>query len=64
MCICREERFNAAFSQHMMTNRLDQINVGAVAGVVNAGNPNPFTSQELEGLLEVFFIFVCAQRVF
>ena len=64
MCICREERFNAAFSQHMMTNRLDQISVGAVAGVVNAGNPNPFTSQELDGLLEVFFIYACAQLVF
>jgi hypothetical protein len=37
----------------MMANRLDQISVSAVAAVVNAGNPNPFTPQELDGLLEV-----------
>lgn len=48
----REERFNAAFSQHMMTNRLEQISLTAVAAVVNAGNPNPFTQEELNWLLQ------------
>ncbi|MCO5571154.1 hypothetical protein L7F22_024888 [Adiantum nelumboides] len=48
----REERFNAAFSQHMMINRLEQISLSAVSAAVNAGNPNPFTQEEVEWLLQ------------
>lgn len=48
----REERFNAAFSLHMMTNRLEQIPLTGVAAVVNAGNSNPFTQEELNWLLQ------------
>ncbi|KAI5078752.1 hypothetical protein GOP47_0006423 [Adiantum capillus-veneris] len=48
----RQERFHAAFSQHMMSNRLDQIAVSAVAAAVNAGNPNPFSREEVDWLLQ------------
>ncbi|KAH7286155.1 hypothetical protein KP509_33G060500 [Ceratopteris richardii] len=48
----RQDRFNASFSQHMMSNRLDQISFSAVTSVVNTGNPNPFTREEIELLLQ------------
>ncbi|KAH9292632.1 hypothetical protein KI387_042177, partial [Taxus chinensis] len=49
----REERFNTAFSQHMMVNRLDQIPMNEIARMINRGNTlDPFTPAEITCLLQ------------
>lgn len=49
----REDRFNAAFSQYMMVNHLEQINMNGIGNVVNRGNTyDPFTQAEITCLLQ------------
>lgn len=49
----REDRFNAAFSQYMMVNHLEQISMDRIGNVVNRGNTHdPFTQAEITCLLQ------------
>jgi len=49
----REDRFNAAFSQYMMVNHLEQISMNGIGNVVNRGNTHdPFSQAEITCLLQ------------
>lgn len=50
---CRELQFQNAFSQHTMANRLEYVHLADLGAIVNANNPTPFSTGEINWVLQV-----------